>query len=231
MPSYSSSRPSAPIIAPFQRTGERTQDTLTMYGVCLSISISHSHRDTIVFTLFTLYIERMPIMPSDGYINIYTIVKCSTVDIRPAYRKMERSKGLKFLKKNIAIDLYSPSFNVPDQHWASISTLASSNFDFVAPNCTVVFWVGNAASCAEVDVSAFVPKWDCTMTMLENSPRDTNDSSGSNVCLYNTRYANVTITRRLQTMRLTAAYFPLEWGLDATGNTTTRPCLPWHVRR
>jgi hypothetical protein len=156
------------------------------------------------------------IYQTDDYICIYSIPQLN--DIGPAYKSL----------KNSAIDFYFVILQCFRQSLgtstpSSSSTPSSPTFDFIASNCNVVIWLESAPSCAEVNVSAIVPGY-CTMTIVVNSPWDTIDWSISSVSLQNTRYAKVTITRRLQTTRLRATYF--DWMGIGWKDIRTGACSP-----
>lgn len=91
-----------------------------------------------------------------------------------------------------------PSMLLPS---SALTILASSGFGFV---CPVVVSFEVVPSCPYNDVLVYVLMGNITMT-LENIPGDVKDWSRSYVSFENTRYAKVTITRMLHTIRLTAA--------------------------
>jgi hypothetical protein len=138
-----------------------------------------------------------------NYTSNNNIYKCST---GPAHNQTKQD----FCMKNPAIYNYLPSVTIPSTRLPSNHSVlalrhqASSIFGFVVTNCAVVIWLENDPSCAKFDISTFVPEGYCTTTILVKSPRDANDWSRSSVSLQNTRYAKVTITRRLQMTRLRA---------------------------
>lgn len=84
---------------------------------------------------------------------------------------------------------------------SALSVLASSsNFCFVC--AVVVICLEVVPSCPQNEVLVHVY---CVKMTVENIPGDVKDWSISQVSLNNTRYVKVTITRTLQTIRLTAA--------------------------